>query len=228
MLVHVGDILLDRDNRRAGREVEVDAVHEDFVTIRTVKSIGGLPVENGTLSEVSMTRLPKAYKHKFNKGGFTKEPEQKPEQKISPETVDAGKLDQDNLKKEIVEDIMKLAEPGNKVILDRLSALESRVNSIEYGGQGYWKPTVYSENTPNTTTTGGFEVDGSVTNVTNVYPNAMTGSVVSNYPSVDEVLEKVLAETDSEEFEYLWNRLASEGKNPHEAVVRLVYNLLTK
>lgn len=224
MLVHVGDILLDRDNRRAGREVKVLEVFEDFVTIQTVKSIGGLPVEDGTISDVSKTRLPKSYKHKFNKGGFVEDPEKN----VTPVTTDSGKTSDDNLKNEIIQEIMKLAEPGNKIILDRITALESRVNSIEYGGQGYWKPNVYSESTSNATTSGGFEVDGSVTNVTNVYPNAMTGSVVSNYPSVDEVLEKVLPETDSDEFEYLWNRLASEGKNPHEAVVRLVYDLLTK
>lgn len=228
MLVRVGDILVDRDSRRAGREVRVLDVFENFVAIQTVKSIGGLPVEGGTISDVSKDRLPKAYKHKFNKGGFVKNTESDTEQKIIPENIDAGKLGQENLKNEIIQEIMKLAEPGNKVILDRLTALESRVNSVEYGGQGYWKPNIYSESTSNTTTSGEFEVDGSVTNVTNVYPNAMTGSVVSNYPSVDEVLEKVLPETDSEEFEYLWNRLASEGKNPHEAVVRLVYNLLTK
>lgn len=224
MLVRVGDILVDRDSRRAGREVRVLDVFENFVAIQTVKSIGGLPVEEGTISDVSKARLPKAYKHKFNKGGFVEDPEKS----VTPVTTDAGKTSDDNLKNEIIQEIMKLAEPGNEVILNRLSALESRVNSIEYGGQGYWKPNIYSETTPNTTTSGEFGVDGSVSNATNVYANAFTGSVVTNYPSEDEVLEKVLPETDSEEFEYLWNRLASEGKNPHEAVVRLVYNLLTK
>lgn len=223
MLVRVGDILLDRDNRRAGREVEVEAVLEDSVVIRTVKSIGGLPVEDGTVSEVSKTRLAKAYKHKLGSEGFV-ENSKEDSYEVHVNLGEVNSSDNEELVNKVVSEIMKRAEPGNKTILDRITALESRVNSIEYGGQGYWKPNVYCD----TTSDGKLVVDGSITNNYVSYPNAMTGSVVSNYPSIEEVLEKVLPETDSDEFEYLWNRLASEGKNPHEAVVRLVYDLLTK
>lgn len=223
MLVHVGDILLDRDNRRAGREVEVEAVLEDSVVIRTVKSIGGLPVEDGTVSEVSKARLAKAYKHKFDSEGFA-ENSKEDSYEVHVNLGEVNSSDDEELVNKVVSEIMKLAEPGNKTILDRITALESRVNSIEYGGQGYWKPNVYCD----TTSDDKLFADGSVTNNYVSYPNAMTGSVVSNYPSIEEVLEKVLPETDSDEFEYLWNRIASEDKNPHEAVVRLVYDLLTK
>lgn len=222
MLVNVGDILLDRDNRRAGREVEVISVHTDSVTIQTVKTIGGTPVEDGTVSEVSKVRLPKAYRHKIDEEGFV---ENKTESSVKFKVENNTPLDDnaelDGLVDKVVSKIMKIAEPGNKAILDRITALEARANSIEYGGTGYWKPNVYSQE----------GIDGSVipgATINNVYSNTLTGSVVSNYPSIEEVLEKVLPETESDEFEYLWERLASEDKNPHEAVIRLVYNLLTK
>lgn len=208
MLVNVGDILLDRDNRRAGREVEVISVQTDSVTIRTVKTIGGTPVEDGTVSEVSMVRLPKAYRHKFDEEGFVEnktESSEKFKVEINAPLVDNEELD--DLVDKAVAKIMELAEPGNKVVLDRITALESRVNGIEYGNDGSVIPGA---------------------TINNVNSNTLTGSVVSNYPSIEEVLEKVLPETESDEFEYLWERLASEDKNPHEAVIRLVYNLLTK
>lgn len=212
MLVNVGDILLDRDNRRAGREVEVISVHTDSVTIRTVKTIGGTPVEDGTVSEVSKVRLPKAYRRKFDEEGFAdNKTESSVDFKVDNNTPLVDNIELDDLVGDLVDKavakIMELAEPGNKVVLDRITALESRVNGIEYGNDGSVIPGA---------------------TINNVYSNTLTGSVVSNYPSIEEVLEKVLPETESDEFEYLWERLASEDKNPHEAVIRLVYNLLTK
>lgn len=208
MLVNVGDILLDRDNRRAGREVEVISVHTDSVTIRTVKTIGGTPVEDGTVSEVSKVRLPKAYRRKFDEEGFAdNKTESSVDFKADNNTPLVGNIELDDLVDKAVAKIMELAEPANKVVLDRITALESRVNGIEYGNDGSVIPGA---------------------TINNVYSNTLTGSVVSNYPSIEEVLEKVLPETESDEFEYLWERLASEDKNPHEAVIRLVYNLLTK
>lgn len=208
MLVNVGDILLDRDNRRAGREVEVISVHTDSVTIRTVKTIGGTPVEDGTVSEVSKVRLPKAYRRKFDEEGFAdNKTESSVNFKVENNTPLVDNAGLDELVDKAVAKIMELAEPANKVVLDRITALESRVNGIEYGSDGSVIPGA---------------------TINNVYSNTLTGSVVSNYPSIEEVLEKVLPETESDEFEYLWERLASEDKNPHEAVIRLVYNLLTK
>lgn len=212
MLVNVGDILLDRDSRRAGREVEVVSMDNDSVTIKTIKSIAGVPVSDGTVSVVGKSRLAKAYRRKFTKvntDGTDVIHE-------SVGNINVSHISFEPMKEEIIESIMELAKPGNQVILDRISAIESRLNGMEYGGHNYY----YGTPTVTCGTVDASDIDTTL--------SVMTGSMVSNYPSIEEVLEKVLPETESDEFEYLWERLASEDKNPHEAVVRLVYNLLTK
>ena len=222
MHVLVGDTLLDRDSRRKGREVEVVEVNEDTVVVKTIKTPGGVLVDNGNTTEIKKSRLEKAYRNKFATGG----PVLKSEVLVDGDFVatnaheiqlaDTSKLAlkiENDLKEDIIKEIMKLAEPGNKIILDRMTALESRVNSIEYGKA----PT-------DTSPYVGYQVtcNGS----TNT--NAVTGSVVSNYPTLEEVLEKVLPQTEEDDFEQLWDMYCEDdSKNPHEVLVRLVYNVMT-
>lgn len=215
MLVNVGDILLDRDSRRAGREVEVVSMDNYSVTIKTIKSIAGVPVTDGTVSVVGKSRLAKAYRRKFTKL-VTDGTDGTDVIRGNVGNKNVSHMSFEPMKEEIIESIMELAKPGNQVILDRISAIESRLNGMEYGGHNYY----YGTPTVTSGTVDASDIDTTL--------GVMTGSMVSNYPSIEEVLEKVLPETESDEFEYLWERLASEDKNPHEAVVRLVYNLLTK
>ena len=217
MHVLVGDTLLDRDSRRKGREVEVVEVNEDTVVVKTIKTPGGVLVDNGNTTEIKKSRLEKAYRHKFAIGGAVLKGEDITGQSISKlnlQELDMSKMTLDQkIKDEIVQEIMKLAEPGNKIVLDRITALESRVNSIEYGkAPTYTSPYV------------GYQVtcDGSINT------NAVTGSVVSNYPTLEEVLEKVLPQTEEDDFEQLWDMYCEDdSKNPHEVLVRLVYNVMT-
>lgn len=230
MDVRVGEVLADRDNRRKNRLVKVLSVTDNEIRVQVIRNASGEVVFNGPISFINRARLPKAYsKVGFAKGGFTNNSEDLGGKvTVNPVKEDQTSLTdlREELKKEIIEEIMKLAEPGNKIILDRLSALEARANASEYGGPGYWKPTVYCDTTPSVVYNVSNNVDPET--VTQNTVSAMTGSVVSNYPSVEEVLEKVLPQTESDEFEYLWERLATEGKNPHEATVRMVYKLLTE
>ena len=247
MHVLVGDILLDRDSRRKGREVEVVEVNEDTVVVKTIKTPGGVLVGNGNTTEIKKSRLEKAYRHKFATGGPVLKGEgllgageefvavNSHEFKLADTSKLALKIE-DDLKEDIIKEIMKLAEPGNKIVLDRITALESRVNNIEYGKA----PT-------DTSPYVGYQVtcDGSIDpnhvkevlesqTITNRYYggytdiNSVTGSVVSNYPTLEEVLEKVLPQTEEDDFEQLWDMYCEDdSKNPHEVLVRLVYNVMT-
>lgn len=216
MDVKVGYVLLDRDPRRVGREVKVLEVDENTVTIQTIKTVGGVSVADGVISTVSKSRLGKSFSVK----SFPHE-NSLPDDVIVKGEGNTSSLNDSNIEEDligkVVEKIVERAEPGNKIVLDRLTALESRMNSLEYGRTDYyWKPNVYCD-------TNSYNTGGSDTN--NL--KSFTGSVVTNYPSIDEVLEKILPETETEEFEYMWDRLLSEDRNPHETIVRLVYNLLT-
>ena len=101
-------------------------------------------------------------------------------------------------------DVTKISPNVDKLesVYNRLTALENRVLAVE--------------------------LDGLVAEDNSVTVNSFTGSAVTNYPSLEEVIEKVTPQTETSSFEELWDKYCEVGKNPNELIITIVYKLLTE